>query len=155
MSLELSVVLPTVPEPEQVARLVGPLMCMVLRRPMVHALVDDDGELDWKLLWDGTRTVISAWPPGLHEWEDCWDLEVGLGERGIDASLLLMYVTAAAIAILGEGFLVDERNLISGGDLSGRKKSASDLLTLATGQGRDRSPQDVLSALGSDYWGEQ
>lgn len=66
MSLELSVVLPTVPEPEQVARLVGPLMSMVLRRPMVHALVDD-GELDWKLLWDGTCTVISAWPPGLHE----------------------------------------------------------------------------------------
>jgi hypothetical protein len=108
MSLELSVVLPTVPEPEQVARLVGPLMCMVLRRPMVHALVDDDGEMSWKLLWDGTCTVISAWPPGLHEWEDCWDLEVGLGERGIDSSLLLMYVTAAAIAILGEGFLVDD-----------------------------------------------
>jgi hypothetical protein len=146
MSLELSVVLPTVPEPEQVARLVGPLMSMVLRRPMVHALVDD-GELDWKLLWDGTCTVISAWPPGLHEWKDCWDLEVGLGERRIDSSLLLMYVTAAAIAILGEGRIIDERNLITDGDLSGREKSASDLLTLATGQGRDRSPQDVLSAL--------
>jgi hypothetical protein len=66
-----------------------------------------------------------------------------------------MYVTAAAIAILGEGRIIDERNLVTGGDLSGREKSASDLLTLATGQGRDRSPQDVLSALGSDYWGEQ
>ncbi len=153
MSVELDVVCPAVPEPEQVARLVGPLMCMVLRLA-VHALIDDDGEMSWKLLWDGTCTLVSASPPGLHEWEDCWELEVGLGERGIDSSLLLMYVTAAAIAILGEGRIIDEANLISGGDLSGREKSAGDLLTLATGEGWDRSPQDVLAALGSDSWGD-
>ncbi len=154
MSVELDVVCPAVPEAEQVARLVGPLMCMLLRRPVVHALIDGDGEMGWKLLWDGTCTLVSAWPPGLHEWEDCWDVGVELGQRGIDSSLLLMYVTAAAIAILGGGRIIDEANLITGGDLSGREKSASDLLTLATGEGWDRSPQDVLAALGSDSWGD-
>jgi hypothetical protein len=101
MSLELDVVCPAVPEPEQVARLVGPLMGMILRRPVVHALIDDDRDLSWTLLWDTTKTMVSAWPPGLHEWEDCWAVDVGLGCRD-DLSLLLIYVTAAAIAIMSD-----------------------------------------------------
>src|ERR1700761_3079304 len=149
MSLDLTVVCAAVPEPDQIARMVGPLMCMVLRRRVVHALIDYEGELHWKLQWDGTSTLLSAWPPGLHEWgANRWDVELTIGER-YDQSLLQMYVTGAAIAILGDGWLVDEMNLITGGDLSGREKSPSDLLTLATGEGRDRSPQDVLTDLGS------
>ena len=154
MSLDLTVVCAAVPEPDQIARMVGPLMCMVLRRRVVHALIDYEGELHWKLLWDGTSTLLSVWPPGLHEWgANPWDVELTLGER-YDQSLLQMYVTGAAIAILGDGWLVDEMNLITGGDLSGREKSPSDLLTLATGEGRDRSPHDVLTDLGSDSWGD-
>jgi len=153
MSVELGVVCPKVPEAEQVARLVGPLMGMVLHRRVIHALIDEE-DGGWTLLWDTTCTQVSYWPPGLHEWEDCWFLGVDLGERGIDLSLLLMYITAASIAILGEGRIIDEAKLISGGDLSGREISAGDLLTRASGQDWDRPVQDVLAALGSDYWGD-
>ena len=154
MSLDLTVVCAAVPEPDQIARMVGPLMCMVLRRRVVHALIDYEGELYWKLQWDGTSTLLSAWPPGLHEWgASRWDVDLTIGER-YDQSLLQMYVTGAAIAILGDGFIVDEMNLITGGDLSGREKSASAVLTLAIGEGRDRSPQDVLTTLGSASWGD-
>src|ERR1700761_7300449 len=150
MSLDLTVVCAAVPEPDQIARMVGPLMCMVLRRRVGSpALIDYEGELYWKLQWEGTSTMLSAWPPGLHEWgASRWDVDLTIGER-YDQSLLQMYVTGAAIAILGDGFIVDEMNLITGGDLSGREKSASAVLTLATGEGRDRSPQDVLTDLGS------
>lgn len=155
VSLDLTAVCAAVPEPDQIARMVGPLMSMVLRRRVGgHALIEYEGELHWKLLWDGTSTFLSAWPPGLHEWGgSCWDIELTIGER-YDQSLLQMYVTGAAIALLGDGFLVDERNLITGGDLSGREKSPSALLTLAMAEGRDRSPQDVLTTLGSDSWGD-
>ena len=153
MSVELGVVCPEVPDAKQVARLVGPLMCMVLHRPVIHALINDDHDRHWKLLWDTTSTWVSEWPPGIHEWEDNWYLDVELGARGIDLSLLLMFMTAAAIAIIGEGRIIDEAKLISGGRLSGRELSGGDLLTRAAGEGRDRSPQDVLAALGSHYWG--
>lgn len=154
MSVELGVVCPDVPEAEQVPRLVGPLMCMVLRRPVIHALIDDDHDRHWKLLWDASSTWVSEWPPGIHEWDDNWYIAVELGERGIDLSLLLMFMTAAAIAIIGEGRIIDEVNLVNGGDLSGRELSAGDLLTRAAREGWNRSPQDVLAALGSHYWGE-
>jgi hypothetical protein len=153
MSVELGVVCPAVPDPEQVAGLVGPLMCMVLHSPLVHALVDDDHG-HWTLLWGGTSTVVGQWPPGVHEFADCWYLDVALGERGIDLSLLLMFITAASIAIIGEGRIIDDAKLISGGRLSGRELSGGDLLTRAVGEEMDRSPQDVLAALGSHYWGE-
>jgi hypothetical protein len=126
---------------------------MVLRRPVVHALVDDDHG-HWTLLWDTTSTVVGQWPPGLHEYADCWYLDVALGERGIDLSLLLMFITAAAIAIIGDGRIIDDAKLIGGGQLSGRELSAGDLLTRAAGESLDRSPQDVLAALGSHYWSE-
>ena len=111
VSLDLTAVCAAVPEPDQIARMVGPLMSMVLRRRVGgHALIEYEGELHWKLLWEGTSTFLSAWPPGLHEWGgSCWDIELTIGER-YDQSLLQMYVTGAAIALLGDGFLVDERN---------------------------------------------
>lgn len=148
MAVEIGVVCPEVPDAEQVARLAGPLMSMVLRRPAIHALVDDDHGR-WTLRWDTTCTVVGQWPPGVHEFEDRWYLNAALGERGIDLSLLLMFITAAAIAITGEGRIIDDAELIGGGELSG-----GDLLTRATGIGLERSPQDVLAALGSHYWGE-
>jgi hypothetical protein len=87
--------------------------------------------------------------------EDNWYIAVELGERGIDLSLLLLlFVTAAAIAVIGKGRIIDEVNLVNGGELSGRELSAGDLLTRAAGESWDRSPQDVLAALGSHYWGE-
>ena len=48
MSVELGVVCPKAPDAEQVAQLVGPLMCMVWHSPLVHALIDDDrlGRID-------------------------------------------------------------------------------------------------------------
>ena len=154
MSVELGVVCPQLPDAEQVARLVGPLMCMVLHSPSVHALIDDDHDKGWKLLWGGTCTVVSAWEPGRFEYADHWYIDVALGERGIDLSLLLMFITAAAIAIIGEGQIIDDAKLISGGRLSGRELSGGDLLTRAVGEEMDRSPQDVLAALGSHSWGE-
>jgi hypothetical protein len=98
--------------------------------------------------------VVSAWEPGRFEYADHWYLDVALGERGIDLSLLLMFITAASIAIIGEGQIIDDAKLISGGRLSGRELSGGDLLTRAVGEGLDRSPQGVLAALGSDSWGE-
>ena len=92
--------------------------------------------------------------PGRFEYTDHWYSDVALGERGIDLSLLLMFITAAAIAIIGEGRIIQEVNLVDGGRLAGRELSADDLLTRAVGEGLDRSPQDGLTALGSDYWGE-
>jgi len=154
MSVELAVVCPSVPDAEHVARLVGPLMCMALHSPLVHALVDDDHDTGWKLLWGGTCTVVSAWEPGRFEYADHWHVDVALGERGIDLSLLLMFITAAAIAIIGEGQIIDDAKLISGGRLAGREPSAGDLLTRAVGEETDRSPQDVLAALNSHSWGE-
>ena len=148
MAVEIGVVCPGAPDAEQVARLAGPLMCTVLHSPVVHALVDDeDGR--WTLLWGGTSTVVDRCPPGRREFADRWFLNVAAGERGIDLSLLLTLATAASIAIIGDGRIVDDAKLIGGGELSG-----GDLLTRAAGQGLDRSPQDVLAALGSHYWGK-
>ena len=148
MSVELGVVCPGLPDAEQVARLTGPLMSMVLHRPVIHALADDeDGQ--WTLLWDTTSTVVGRCPPGRYEYADRWYLDVALGERGIDLSLLLMFMTAASIAILGDGRIVDDAKLIGGAELSG-----GDLLARAAGLGRGRSVQDVLAALGSPSWGE-
>ena len=42
MSVEVGVVCPVAPDAEQVARLVGPLMSVVLHRRVIHALVDHD-----------------------------------------------------------------------------------------------------------------
>jgi hypothetical protein len=120
MSVELGVVCPRLPDAEQVARLTGPLMGMVLHRPVIHALIDHDRDRHWKLLWDTTSTWVSESPPGPHEWEDNWCLDVELGQRAIDLSLLLMFIIAAAIAIIGEGRIIDEAKLITGGRLSGR-----------------------------------
>jgi hypothetical protein len=154
MSVELGVVCPQLPDAEQVARLVGPLMCTVLHSPLVHALIDDDHDRGWTLRWGGTCTVVSAWEPGRFEYANHWYIDVELGERGIDLSLLLMFIAAAAIAIIGEGRIIDDAELISGGRLAGRELSAGDLLTRAVGEGLDRSPQDVLAALNSHSWGE-
>jgi hypothetical protein len=145
---------PQLPDAEQVARLVGPLMCMALHSPLVHALIDGDHDKGWKLRWGGTCTVVSAWEPGRFEYADHWYIDVELGERGIDLSLLLLYITAAAIATIGNGWIIQEVNLVNGGRLAGRELSAGDLLTRAVGEGLDRSPQDVLAALGSHSWGE-
>jgi hypothetical protein len=154
MSVELGVVCPQLPDAEQVAQLTEPLMCMVLHSPLVPALIDDGPGRGWTLRWGGTCTVVSAWEPGRFEYADHWYVDVALGERGIDLSLLLMFITAAAIAIIGQGRIIDDAKLVSGGRLSGREMSGGDLLTRAVGEDLDRSPQDVLAALGSDSWGE-
>jgi hypothetical protein len=154
MSVELGVVCPQLPDAEQVARLTGPLMCMVLHSPLVPALIDDDHDKAWTLRWGGTSIVVNAWKPGRFEYADRWCIDLELGERGIDLSLLLMFITAAAVAIIGEGQIIDDAKLISGGRLSGREMFGGDLLTRAVGEGMDCSPQDVLAALNSHSWGE-
>ena len=65
-----------------------------------------------------------------------------------------MYMTAASIAIVGEGWIIDDAKMIGGGKLSGRELSAGDLLARAAGDDLGRSVQDVLAALGSHFWGE-
>jgi hypothetical protein len=65
-----------------------------------------------------------------------------------------MYVTAVAIAIVGDGWIIDYAKMVGGGKLSGREVSAGDLLARAAGDDLGRSVQDVLAALGSHFWGE-
>lgn len=122
-------------------------MSMVLHRPLVHALVDDENGR-WTVLWDTTSAVADQSPPGRHEFADRWVLTVAANERGIDASLLLALMTAAAVAIIGDGRIVDDAKLVGGGELSG-----GDLMVRAAG-GPERSAQEVLTALGSPHWGE-
>lgn len=148
MAVEIGVVCPGVPDAEQVSRLAGALMSMVLHSPVIHALVDDEHGR-WTLLWDTTSVVVDLWPPGRHEFADHWFLNVAADERGIDPSLLLTFMTAASIAIIGDGRVIDDAKLIGGGELSG-----GDLLTRAAGRGLERSVQDVLASLGSHSWGE-
>ena len=148
MAVEVGVVCREVPDAEQVSRLAGPLMSMVLRSSVIHALVDyEDGR--WTLLWGGTSAVVGRCPPGRHEFANRWFLTVAAGERGVDLSLLLTLITAALIAILGDGRIIDDAKLAGGGEFSG-----GELLTRAAGGGPDRSVQDVLAALGSHSWGE-
>ena len=101
------------------------------------------------LLWDTTSVVVDVCSPGQREFADRWVFDVAAGERGIDLSLLLMFITAASIAILGEGRIIDDQKMIGGGDLS-----AGDLLTRGAADGQWRTVQDVLAALGSHFWGD-
>jgi hypothetical protein len=148
MAVEIDVVCPDVPDAEQVSRLVGPLMSMILSGPLIHALVDDDCGY-WKVMWDTASAVVDRSPPGRHEYTDRWILTVAANERGIDLSLLLTLMTAAAIAIIGDGRMIDDQELAGGGEFSG-----GELLTRAAGGGPGRSVQEVLAALGSPSWGE-
>jgi hypothetical protein len=65
MSVELGVVCPKAPEAEQVAQLVGPLMCMVWHSPLVHALIDDDRDRGWTVLIVGSIAVALVMTIGL------------------------------------------------------------------------------------------
>jgi hypothetical protein len=147
MAVEIGVVCPEVPDAEQVIRLVGPLMSAVLGRPLVHALVDDEHGR-WTINWDTTSAVVDQFSPGRHEFADRWMLNVAANERGIDLSLLLTLMTAAAVAIVSDGRIVDDAKLVGGGELSG-----GDLLVRAA-DGPERSVQEVLTALGSPSWGD-
>ena len=122
-------------------------MSAVLGRPLVHALVDDEHGR-WTINWDTTSAVADQLPPGSHEFTDRWLLNVAANERGIDLSLLLMLMIAAAAAIIGDGRIMDDAKLVGGGELSG-----GDLLVRAAA-GRERSAQEVLAALGSPSWGD-
>lgn len=147
MAVEIEVVCPEVPDIEQVSRLVGPLMSTVLRGPLIHALADDDHG-HWKLTWDATFAVVRPSPPAQNEYADRWVLTIAAGERAIDLSLLLIFITAAAIAIIGDGRIIDDVELVGGGEFSG-----GELLARAAGGGPERSVQEVLAALGSHSWG--
>jgi hypothetical protein len=147
MAVELAVVCPERPDSEQVAWLVGPLISMILHCPLVHALADDDGGV-WTVHWDSVSAVVDQLPPGRHEFANNWVLTAAAGERGIDLSLLLTIVTAAAIAITVEGRIIDDASLVGGGSYSG-----GELLVRAAG-GPERSVTDALKALGSPSWGE-
>jgi hypothetical protein len=146
MAVEIGVVCPEVPDGEQVSRLAGPLMSMVLRCPLIQALVDDEHGR-WTVLWDTTSAVVDQSPPGRHEYADRWFLTVAANERGVDLSLLLTMVTAASLALISDGRIIDDAKLVGGGELSG-----GELLVRAAG-GPERSVQDVLTALGSPSWG--
>jgi hypothetical protein len=148
MAVEIEVVCPGVPDAEQVSRLIGPLMSMVLCGPLIHALVDDDRG-HWRVTWDTTFAVVRRSPPGQHEYADRWILTVEAGQRAIDLSLLLTLIIAASIAIIGDGRIIDDVELVGGGQFSG-----GDLLTRMAGDGPDRSAQEVLTALGSHSWGQ-
>lgn len=154
MAIEISAVCRLEPHAEQVARLAGPLVSMVLRSPVIPAMVKEEPE-HWEVLWSGTGAIVDQHPPGRFEDADHWDHNVAAGHRGIDLPLLLlMYMTVAAIAIVGNGWIVDDVKMVDGGTLSGREVPVGDLLARAAGDGMDRSAQDVLAALGSHYWGE-
>lgn len=146
MAVELPVVCPVRPGPEQVTRLVGPLISMLLRCPLTPALVDDKDEL-WTVRWGGVSSVVDHVPPGHHEFADSWLLTAAVGERGLDLSFLLTIVTAAAVAIAVEGRVIDDASLMGGGSFSG-----GELLVRAAGS-PERSAADVLAALGSHGWG--
>jgi hypothetical protein len=113
----------------------------------VHALVDDEHGR-WTINWDTTSAVVDQFSPGRHEFADRWMLNVAANERGIDLSLLLTLMTAAAVAIVSDGRIVDDAKLVGGGELSG-----GDLLVRAA-DGPERSVQEVLTALGSPSWGD-
>ena len=138
---------PGLPDTDQVTRLVGPLVGMILRCELVHALADDDDGL-WTVHWGSVSAVVDQLPPGRHEFGDSWVLTAAPGERGMDLSLLLTIVTAAAIAINAEGRIIDDASLAGDGTYSGGK-----LLVRAAG-GPERSVADVLTALGSHVWDE-
>jgi len=147
MAVEVGVVCPEPPDPEQVARLVGPLLSMVLRSGLVHALSDERKDA-WVIHWDSVSAVVVQLPPGDHEFADSWFLSVAPGERAIDLSFLLAVVTAAAAAIAVDGRVLDESSLVGGGTIGG-----GELLVRATG-GPERSVADALTALGSHVWNE-
>jgi len=147
MAVELAVVCPERPDSEQVARLVGPLISMILRCPPVRALVDDDADI-WTVHWGSVSAVVDQLPPGRHEFGESWVLTAAAGEGGIDLSLLLTIVTAAAIAITVEGRIIDDASLVGGGNHSG-----GELLVRAVG-GHERSVVAALTALGSHVWGQ-
>lgn len=137
---------PELPDSEQVTRLVGPLIGIVLRCELVHALADDD-DGSWAVHWGSVSAVVDRLPPGRHEFGDSWVLTAAAVERGMDLSLLLTVVTAAAIAITVEGRIIDDASLVGGGNYSG-----GELLVRAVG-GPERLVADVLTALGNHVWG--
>lgn len=147
MAVELGVVCPEIPDSEQVSRLIGPLMSMILRCEMVHALADE-GNDGWTVHWGTASAVADLLPPGKHEFGESWFLNVAPGERGIDLSLLLAIVAAASAAIAVDGRVLDESSLVGGGNVGG-----GELLVRASG-GPERSATDALTALGSPIWGE-
>lgn len=147
MAVEVGVVCPRPPDPEQVARLVGPLISMILRSTLVHALCDERRDA-WIVHWDSVSAVVVQVSPGDHEFADSWFLSVAPGERAIDLSFLLAVVTAAAAAIAVDGRVLDESSLVGGGSIGG-----GELLVRAAG-GPERSVADALTALGSHVWGQ-
>ena len=128
-------------------RLIGPLISMILRCPLAHTLMDDDDGV-WTVHWGSVSAVVDRLPPGCHEFAGSWVLTAAVGERGIDLSLLLTIVTAAAIAISIDGRIVDDASLVGGENFSG-----GGLLVRAVG-GPERPVTEALAALGSHVWGE-
>ena len=90
----------------------------------------------------GRRPIAALTRHRRHEYADRWVLTVAANERGTDLSLLLTLVTAASIAIIGDGRIIDDAKLAGGGEPSG-----GELLTRAAGRGLERSAQEVLAAL--------
>ena len=147
MAVELGVVCPEIPDSEQVSRLIGPLMSMILRCEMVHALADE-GNDGWTVHW-GTASAVADLLPranmnSVRAGSLTWPRESG----ELISALLLAIVAAASAAIAVDGRVLDESSLVGGGNIGG-----GELLVRAS-SGPERSATDALTALGSPIWGE-
>ena len=151
MAVELGVVCPEIPDSEQVSRLIGPLMSMILRCEMVHALADE-GNDGWTVHWGTASAVVDLLPPGKHEFGESWFLNVAPGERGMDLSLLLAIVAAASAATAVDGRVLDESSLVGGGNIGGGELLRGLQRPGAVGHGRaNRAGKPYLGRVGQRF----
>jgi hypothetical protein len=92
-------------------------MRTVLDAKDVDVAISQSAESVWQARWGTSVSAeVVELPPGPYEFPDRWAVTFAPGERGIDLSKLLTVVLADATAILCDGFLRDEGDLIGHGE---------------------------------------
>ena|SRR5579859_3683053 len=141
MSVEIGIHFEVRPDREVIERLVGPTMSALLGDQMVAAWMDGSPDL-WTVNWGGAASAqIVFIPPGLHEFADRWFASVSPGERGLDLSLLLAEVVAILIAVVCDGQIVDELELLGG------KPGTGGQLLIRAFNNRNKSAKEIVAAL--------
>jgi hypothetical protein len=117
MAVEIEVYSRLRPDRLAICRLAGWVMRAVLDVDDVEVALVEDDEFLWWVRWGTSVTAeVVEQPPGLYEFADRWSLTFTPRERGIDLSKLLAVILADVTAVLCDGFLRDEGDLIGHGE---------------------------------------
>lgn len=117
MAVEVEVHCRERPHRLEVCRLTGWVMRTVLDAKDVAVSISQSDETVWHARWGTSVSAqVVELAHGPYDFPDRWVVTVAPGERGIDLSKLFAVVLADATAVLCDGYLRDEGDLIGHGE---------------------------------------